>query len=120
MSLVVVASVIGASTGGALADFIFRRTGSLKQSRRGVALGSLLSSAGLLVLAYLVEGLPITFALIVASTCCSGFCSPIAYTLTIDLGGRHVATVFSTMNMAGHLGAFGCPPLTGELDRCRR
>jgi MFS family permease len=115
MSLVVVAFVIGASTGGALADFIFRRTGSLKHSRRGVALGSLLGCAGLLVLAYLVEDLPITFALIVASTFCSGFCGPIAYTITIDLGGRHVATVFSTMNMAGNIGAFGFPLVAGEL-----
>lgn len=115
MSLVVAASVIGASTGGALADFIFRRTGSLKHSRRGVALGSLLSCAGLLVLAYLVDALPITFALIVASTFCSGFCGPIAYTITIDLGGRHVATVFSTMNMAGNIGAFAFPLVAGEL-----
>ena len=38
MSLVVAAYVIGASTGGADADFIFRRTGSLKHSLRGVAL----------------------------------------------------------------------------------
>jgi MFS transporter, ACS family, D-galactonate transporter len=115
MSLVVLAFVIGASTGGALADFILRRTGSLRHSRRSVALGSLLSCAGLLVLAYLVEGLPITFALIVASTFCSGFCGPIAYTVTIDLGGRHVATVFSVMNMAGNIGAFGFPLVAGEL-----
>ncbi|MBI3866855.1 MAG: MFS transporter [Planctomycetia bacterium] len=115
ISLVVVASVIGASIGGALADFIFRRTDSLKHSRRGVALGSLLSCAGLLVLAWLVDDLPITFALIVASTFCSGFCGPIAYTITIDLGGRHVATVFSTMNMVGNIGAFVFPLVAGEL-----
>lgn len=115
MSVVMVAGVVGASTGGAFADFIFRRTGSLKQSRRGVALGSLLSSAGLLVLAYLVDWLPITFALIVASTFCFGFCAPIAYTITIDLGGRHVGTIFSTMNMAGNIGAFGFPLIAGEL-----
>lgn len=114
-SLVVVASILGASTGGALADFIFRRTGSLKPSRRGVALGSLLGGAGLLLLANLVDGLPITFALIVASAFCSGFCSPIAYTMTIDLGGGHVATVFSTMNMIGNFGAFGFPLVAGEL-----
>lgn len=115
MSLVVVASVVGTSTGGALADFIFRRTGSLKHSRRGVALVSLLSCAGMLVLAWLVDGLPITFALIVASGFCSGFGGPIAYAMTIDLGGRHVATVFSIMNMAGNIGAFGFPLVAGEL-----
>jgi len=115
ISLVMVASVIGASIGGALADFIYRRTGSLQHSRRGLALVSLFSCAGLLVLAYLVNGLPITFALIVASTFCFGFCGPIAYTITIDLGGRHVATVFSTMNMAGNIGAFSFPLVAGEL-----
>ena len=30
---------------------------------------------------------------------------PCAYTITIDMGDRHVATLFATMNMCGNFGA---------------
>jgi ACS family glucarate transporter-like MFS transporter len=37
---------------------------------------------------------------------CAG---PAAYAITMDLGGRHVTTVFSFMNMCGNAGAFVFP-----------
>ena len=36
-------------------------------------------------------------------------------TITIDLGGRHVATLFSTMNMFGNFGALAFPIVVGAL-----
>ena len=47
----------------------------------------------------------------------SFFTAPAAYAVTMDMGGRHVATVFSMMNMAGNLGAFGLPLLVPPLVR---
>jgi ACS family glucarate transporter-like MFS transporter/ACS family D-galactonate transporter-like MFS transporter len=38
-----------------------------------------------------------------------------AYTVTLDLGGQHVATVFSTMNMFGSIGAALFPYYAGWL-----
>jgi hypothetical protein len=38
-----------------------------------------------------------------------------AYAITMDLGGRHVATVFSTMNMCGSFGAAAFPVYVGKL-----
>ena len=34
------------------------------------------------------------------------FSSPCAYALTMDMGGRNLAIIFATMNMAGNLGSF--------------
>jgi cyanate permease len=42
-------------------------------------------------------------------------CGPAGYTITIDLGGKHVATVFSLMNMAGNIGAALLPLAVVEL-----
>jgi nitrate/nitrite transporter NarK len=39
----------------------------------------------------------------------SALAAPCAYTLTIDMGGPHVATVNATMNMMGNLGAWAFP-----------
>jgi cyanate permease len=38
-----------------------------------------------------------------------------AYTITLDVGGSHVATVFSTMNMCGSIGAALFPYYAGKL-----
>jgi hypothetical protein len=35
----------------------------------------------------------------------SGMAGPLAYAVTIDMGGRAVATVFAAMNTAGNVGA---------------
>ena len=38
-----------------------------------------------------------------------------AYAITMDVGGRHVAAVFSTMNMCGSIGAATFPKYAGWL-----
>jgi hypothetical protein len=38
-----------------------------------------------------------------------------AYAITMDVGGPHVATVFSTMNMCGSIGAAAFPVYVGKL-----
>ena len=43
--------------------------------------------------------------MLTASTFHAGLTGPAGYTATIDLGGRHIATVFSIMNTAGNIGA---------------
>jgi nitrate/nitrite transporter NarK len=43
-----------------------------------------------------------------------------AYAITLDLGGRHVATVFSTMNMFGSIGAALFPYYAGYLVKTTR
>ena len=44
-------------------------------------------------------------ALVSAGVFFAGTAGPSGYTITIDMGGRHVAPLFSTMNMIGNFGA---------------
>lgn len=104
-SLPLLGVVLGSTSGGLIMDQILRRTGSRLLSRKGVALVGVGGAAGFLGLAFLVEHALATVLLMTASTFCAGMAGPAGYTVTIDLGGRHVATVFSIMNMAGNIGA---------------
>ena len=45
----------------------------------------------------------------------AGTAGPSGYTITIDMGGRHVATLFSTMNMMGNFGALAFPVVVGAI-----
>jgi MFS transporter, ACS family, D-galactonate transporter len=46
---------------------------------------------------------------------CASLAGPCAYAVSIDLGRRHVAAVFSVMNMAGNVGAILLPMAVPRL-----
>ncbi|MFO0967283.1 MAG: MFS transporter [Gemmataceae bacterium] len=104
-SLPLLGVVFGSACGGQVMDWVYRRTGSVAWSRRGVALANLSAAALFMVLGYLCVDVWLTVLFLTISSVCAGACGPAAYTATIDLGGRHVATVFSVMNMSGNIGA---------------
>jgi ACS family glucarate transporter-like MFS transporter len=52
---------------------------------------------------------------IAAGSFVASLAGPTAYALTIDMGGRHVAAVFSVMNMSGNLGAVAFPKVVPWL-----
>jgi MFS family permease len=98
--------VVGGLVGGMLSDYVLRRTGSRRAGRKGVALGSLLVSFVCYLIAYSLANVTAAAAMLSAGAFIFSFSSPCAYALTIDIGGRYLAIVFSIMNMAGNLGAF--------------
>jgi sugar phosphate permease len=104
-SLPLMGVVLGSITGGLVMDALLRRTGNRWLSRNGVALVGVLGSAVFLAAAFLVDDPLVTVGLLTLSTFHAGLTGPAGYTATIDLGGRHVATVFSIMNTAGNIGA---------------
>lgn len=112
--------VVGSALGGMLTDWIFRRSGSLTLSRKSVAIVSLLACAALLASAYFVQDATLAVTWITFSAFFAGLCGPAAYTATIDLGGKHVATVFSVMNMAGNIGAALLPILVVRFEQLIR
>ena len=96
-------------------DWILRRTGSKQFSRQVVGTISVFLSAQFLLVAYFLEvSLPVV-GCITASAFFAGMSGPAGYTVSIDLGGKHVGTVFSTMNMAGNLGAALTPIVVERL-----
>jgi sugar phosphate permease len=114
-SLPLVGIVIGSLLGGYLGDFILTHTGSRRLSRQGIALVSTLGCATCIAASTFVAAALPAVLLISLGMLLAGTSSPIAYTITIDLGGRHVGKVFSVMNTAGNLGGAAIPPVVGMI-----
>lgn len=103
--LPLLAIVGGTLIGGAVVDAVYRRTRSRRASRQGVACASLVLCALFIVAAFFVKGAPAAVTLVAVGSFFAGTAGPCSFTITIDMGGRHVALLFSTMNMVGNLGA---------------
>jgi MFS family permease len=114
-SLPIWAYVVGSALGGAVSDWVLTRTGSRRLSRQGLSVASLLGCALLILVAYLIHDAWPAVLVITAGSLCSAFAGAPAYTITIDMGGRHVAPVFATMNMSGNVGAAVFPLLVPPL-----
>lgn len=104
-ALPVVAMMIAALVGGSVSDYVYNSTRSLDRARRGVASSSLLLCALIVASAYFVADPVFAVAIISLGIFCAGLAGPCGYAVTIDMGGRHVPAVFSTMNMIGNFGA---------------
>jgi MFS family permease len=98
--------VFGGLVGGILSDWVLQRTGSRRAGRKGVAVASLLFGSLFFVAAYFTADVAWSVVLLSAGSFVTIFSAPCAYALTMDLGGRNLGIVFSTMNMAGNLGSF--------------
>lgn len=114
--LPIVGRVVGGLLGGIVSDWVFTRTGSIGWARKGVAGISLALCAALVLVALTVENATFAVLLISLGATFAAFAGACAYTITIDMGGSHVPTVFSTMNMIGNFGA-AIFPLVAALLR---
>lgn len=114
-SLPLLAVVVGAPLGGVFIDWLLARTGSRRISYQLVAAASMLACAVLILAAYGIHDTLLAVLVISAGSFCAAFGGPSGYTVTIEMGGRHVATVFSTMNMSGNLGAAAFPLVVAKL-----
>ncbi|MBI2478322.1 MAG: MFS transporter [Planctomycetia bacterium] len=104
-ALPLIATVFGSMLGGITSDAVFRATRSLALSRKGLAGGSLTLCAGLVFSAFFVEDPTSAVLVISTGAFLAAFAGPCAYTVTMDMGGNNVASLFSTMNMIGNFGA---------------
>jgi len=104
-SLPLWATMAGSLAGGWISDWILAFTGSRRASRQWFSAASVLICAALILASYWVANAWLAVALISAGSCVAAFAGPCSYALTIDMGGKHVASVFSTMNMWGNIGA---------------
>ena len=97
------------------ADWIWKRTGSLRLSRSGVGAAFLLACAILILLAWFVKNTYLAVTLLSLGSLLAAMAGPCATAATIDIGGRHVPQVYGIMNMTGNFAAAACPILVGEL-----
>jgi MFS family permease len=109
------AVVLGGAVGGWCIDQIERVTRSRRISRQAVGIVSHALCGGCVLAAYAVESAVLAVALIAAGSLVFALGSASAYAITMDLGGKHVATLFATMNMCGNIGAAICPVVIAAL-----
>ena len=114
-SLPLLGVVFGGFLGGILSDWLLAKTGSRRISRQGLAVASLSVCTLCILLAYFVDDALLAVLIIGAGSLCAAFAGTCAYTITIDMGGKHVAMVFSLMNMSGNVGAMLFPALVPVL-----
>lgn len=108
-SLPLLTFVAGSVIGGAASDALVQRTGSRRVGRQGLAVVSMIGCVLAVLAAYPIEDAWLAVIVISIGSGCAALAGPCAYSITIDLGGRHVPTVFSTMNTAGNVGAVVFP-----------
>jgi MFS family permease len=108
-SLALSTKVVGSLIGGGVSDWIYTRTGSRTLSRRWLATGSMLGCAVLVLAAFPIADANVAVLVISLGSLCASLAGPCGYAITIDMGGGHIAAVFSTMNMAGTLGTAAFP-----------
>jgi nitrate/nitrite transporter NarK len=101
--------VAGSLVGGGVADWLLERTGSRRVSRQALAVFSMATSGLLVLLAVPVPHVWPAVALFSASAFCASLSAACGYVITIDMGGKHVALVFSMMNLGGNVGAMLVP-----------
>jgi nitrate/nitrite transporter NarK len=107
--LPLIAVVAAGMVGGALSDWLLKRTASRNVARRWLSMLSQFVCAGLIVRALVLEDALMAVLVISAGSFFASLASPCAYAMTIDMGGAHVATVNATMNMMGNFGAWAFP-----------
>jgi nitrate/nitrite transporter NarK len=106
---------VGSLTGGFVSDGLLRLSRSRALSRQGIAVLGLSACAALIVGSYYVSDTLWAIRLISLGVFCATFGGVSSYTMAIDFGGKQVATVFSTMNMCGNVGATLFPIAIGWL-----
>lgn len=107
--------IAGSLIGGGLSDWLLFITGSRRVSRQGLAVVNLLICAGMFAVAALADNSYVRVGLIAAGCLFMTIGGVSSYAITLDVGGQHVATVFSTMNMCGSIGAALFPYYAGWL-----
>ena len=110
-----VGAMLGSILGGLVSDYVLRRTGNSYLSRQGIAVLGMLACAALILAAYFAKDTQVAVTLIGLGAFSGAFGGVSGYTVAIKYGGRHVATVLSTMNMCGNIGAGLFPLVAGWL-----
>lgn len=96
-------------SGGALSDWLVRRTGSLRWGRRSVGMmGFLLTAAGFGA-ASLVKGPLAAVVCLTFAAAAMDLAVPVAWAACLEVGGRFGGTATGFMNTASSISAFISP-----------
>jgi nitrate/nitrite transporter NarK len=114
-SAALIAAMIGGILGGFCSDGLLRLTGWRRLSRQGIAVAGMSACSGLILATSAIAADELAIAVFSLGAFIAAFGGVSGYTVTIEFGGKHVATVFSLMNMSGNFGAAIAQYLAGSL-----
>ena len=114
-SLPLIGVAVGSLLGGRISDRLLVYTGSRRISRQLLSVICLLICSGLILVAYRIEDVRHAVYVLSLGSFIAACAGSSAYTITIDVGGKHIAPVFGMMNMFGNFGAMACPVLVPLL-----
>ena len=109
------AGMLGGLTGGFASDWLLRKTGRARLSRQGLAFCAMVVCASVSLASFWIEDAETAVLLISIAAFCGYVGGVSAYAVAIAMGGKRVAPVFATMNMAGNIGAGLFPFAVGYL-----
>jgi MFS family permease len=104
-SYALLAAMLGGILGGFFSDWLLRRTGIRRLSRQGIAIVGMSAACVLIITTYYITDEQLAVAIFSSGAFIAAFGGVSGYTVTIEFGGKRVATVFSIMNMCGNFGA---------------
>jgi MFS family permease len=102
----------GVFTGGFLSDWLARRWGS-RRGRCGLGFVGLPLAAASVVASVLCPSPVVSVVLLALAAGFSGWSFSPAWTVCLEIGGRHAGVVTGTMNMMGNLGGTLSPVVIG-------
>lgn len=111
----VAATFLGTVLSGVISDWILARTGSRRLARQWLSAAGVSLAALLIFTAWFVKSPTAAVLVISAGSFCAAFAGPTSYALSIEMGGKHISTVFGAMNMSGSFGAFVFPVVVGYI-----
>lgn len=104
-SLPGIAAMAGGILGGLVSDWLLRITSNRRLSRQGIAVVGMLLCSFLTIAAYFIVDPLLAVLAISIGVFWGVFGGVSGYSVAIEFGGKHVATVFATMNMCGNIGS---------------
>jgi len=111
--------VAGSWIGGFASDWLLRVTGSRGIGRKLTAAVTMFGCGAMFLVALYQTSAVAAISWIAAAAFLGAVAGPVAYAITIDMGGNHVPTVFSIMNMSGNIGAASFPILVPYVVKLR-
>jgi sugar phosphate permease len=100
-SLPLMAGAVGGVTGGAVSDWLYKRTGNLRKARRIVCVTSMLGSAAFLMPSALLDKPGVVVWCMSGSVFSLSMVLGPAWAVAMDIGKEYSGSVSATMNMVG-------------------
>jgi sugar phosphate permease len=117
-ALVLLAGVVGDTTGGLVSDFLMHRTGNAQFARRSVLIGGLVGACILIIPTLVWNNLALVTIFLAAAFFSLELCNSVLWASAMDIAPRHAGTAGGLMNTGFGIAGILSPAAFGfMLDR---